>query len=235
MTQWIERINNHRVWQLLRKLRPEIDRALKCTDIDPTSIEILARLKVIISFAGNHLPVVDPYLFQLAPVDNLSNTLEALIKELQHFILNGDTLHIRNANAHVDVILDFLVRLNIIATEKFAELYRSGLEGALLDFRNTAPSTQDEFESLLARIAKLSSKLTAQRIRLTEVLTDFHAQFSATQKTRSCLEICDRHVGHGEEAYAGPDGKSHLSIFDLLLNLKQVRSSMTDCIKVAKS
>lgn len=64
MSQWIDRILNHSVWQHMTALGPAIDRAIAREDVDPPSIDGLERVRVVLTFTGKRLAGADPQLIQ---------------------------------------------------------------------------------------------------------------------------------------------------------------------------
>jgi hypothetical protein len=192
MSQWTEAFKNHPVWELLEKLGPEIEKAIVRDAIEPLTIEMLARMKGVLTFTGKRLSGADPYILVSAILDNLSESLALSIQEIQNFNVDGDAQHVLTANLHADAVLNYLAQLNIplttedfIAAKEAAELYRSGLEKVLLDIKTTSSPLQAEINSLRQMIASLTSQLNDEQARLAALSTDYQKQFSTTQEARA--------------------------------------------------
>lgn len=199
MSQWSEKIKNHQVWVLLQDLGPVIDAAFSIEGIDSETIDSLARLKSILSFSGRRLAGADSFLFQAGVFDNLASSLQSMIQEVQNYIANGNTGHIANANANGDSALTYLAQLNVqlttedfIAAKESAESYRLSVNKALKGVTGAATQLKSEIDLLQTRTAELSTELTSEQKRLTNIATEFQGQFSTAQELRSTTFASDQ-------------------------------------------
>ena len=199
MSQWSEKIKNHQVWVLLQDLGPTIDAAFSIEGMDSETIDSLARLKSILSFIGRRLAGADPFLFQVGVFDNLGSSLNSMVQEVQSFIANGNVGHITSANANGDSALTYLAQLNVllttedfVAAKESAESYRLSINKALKSVTGTASQLKSEIDSLQTRTVELSTELTTEQKRLSNIATEFQGQFSTAQELRSTTFASDQ-------------------------------------------
>src|SRR5438045_3604000 len=55
MSDWIERVQNHRVWTLMKDLGPLIDNAINLEDVDAVTLAGLERLRAVLTYCGKRL------------------------------------------------------------------------------------------------------------------------------------------------------------------------------------
>jgi hypothetical protein len=192
MNQWNERFKDHAVWQTLQALGPTIDQALAKEGSEPTTVEMLSRLKAVQIFIGRRLAGIDRYLLTGGPLDALNGSLAALTTEVRNFITNGNVAHLTNANAQGDASLNQLAQLNQPYTsEEFqgakeaAESYRQSLDAAITSTQLGITQSRADVEALRVRLGELTAQVEAEKTRLTSVATEFQSQFSTAQETRN--------------------------------------------------
>ena len=62
MSDWSERVQNHRVWTLMNDLGPIIDNALSLEDVEANTLAGLERLRAVLTYCGKRLGGGDPLL-----------------------------------------------------------------------------------------------------------------------------------------------------------------------------
>ena len=192
MTQWNERFKDHLIWKSLQDLGPAIDQALAHDGNDPSSIELLERLKAIQIFIGRRLAGADRYLLNQTQIDGINSSLQAFLAEARNFIANGNVGHLNNANAHAENALNLTSQINIPYTaedfqgaKEAADSYRQALDNALVATTTAAAKNRKELEAIQSRIAELTIEINAEKARVTATTTEFQSQFSKAQETRS--------------------------------------------------
>jgi len=210
MSSYTELFKNHRVWQLLKDIDPLIYNALNREGIDFDTLESISRIKSILAFTNKQLTSADPYLAQMASLENLSVSLQNVTQEVNSFVIDGNPEHITSANMHADSVLSNIAQINVPTTTKdfsaakeAAESYRYGIKKALSDVKSrssqidgeltslkthlddTLPQINSELTSLKTQLDEISSGIAAERERLSGIITDFQSQFAATQESRN--------------------------------------------------
>jgi len=192
VSQLVDRIKNHQVWKQLQALGPAIDSAVTRDGVDATQVDGLERLRAVLAFVGKRLAAADPATTQPSPLDSISAALQAAINEVQAFVANGSPGHIDNANAQGDTALTNLAQVNVPTTPKelagvkdAASDYRSTLEAHLRKANETIVGFGRDADGLKARLAELTNEISTERQKLSQLTTEFQAQFSTAQEARS--------------------------------------------------
>jgi uncharacterized membrane-anchored protein YhcB (DUF1043 family) len=191
MSQWADRIRDHAVWQHLAALGPSIDQARARGELDPQTVDGLERVRAVLAFLGKRLATADPFTTHPAPLDTLASALQSATAELHAFVADGSPGHITNANAHADTALQYLAQVAVPGTpEELAGLkdaataYRVTLEEQLARAAAISAELRSDADSLKASIADLAGQITGEKQRLSQLTSDFQAQFSSAQEAR---------------------------------------------------
>src|SRR5438045_696965 len=72
MSDWIERVQNHRVWTLMKDLGPLIDNAINLEDVDAVTLAGLERLRAVLTYCGKRLGGGDPLLVLPASLEAMA-------------------------------------------------------------------------------------------------------------------------------------------------------------------
>lgn len=195
MSEWVERIGGHPVWQQMRELGPAIDVAAAREGIEAAALDGLERVRTVLAFVGRRLGAADPVLLRVAPLDALNTHLQAVTSEVQAFSSDGDMSHLSRANGRCDEALNSLSDLVYPTTSEdlsvimeAASNYRSSLERALAEVkdqaRKTATSVQDDASTVQQKLSELQTDISNERSRLTALTSDFQSQFSSAQESR---------------------------------------------------
>ncbi len=192
MSQWTDRIRNHQVWQQLQSLGPAIDQAVAREGVDPDTVAALERLRAVLTFVGKRLAAADPATTHPGPLDGITTALQNSTNEVQAFVANGNAGHVANANSHGDTALSHLAQVAVPTTPKelaglkdAATAYRSALEEQLRKATAASSGLTGETDALKGKLTELSSAITAERQRLSQLASEFQSQFSSAQETRS--------------------------------------------------
>jgi len=192
MSQWIDRILNHSVWQHMTALGPSIDRAIAREDVDPPSIDGLERIRGVLTFTGKRLAGADPQLIQPGSLDSMASALQNTLSEIDAFVADGNAGHVINANSHADNILAHLPAINYpfvaddwISLRDSGVSYRETLEQNLLRGNESLSKARADVAQLEQRILELSAVASDERAKLTALASDFQSQFVAAQENRN--------------------------------------------------
>lgn len=194
MSQIVEQYKNHSIWQSMDNLGPIIDQAITREGIDPSTIELLARIKSVLTFIGKRLAGADPFLMQPGPLDKLASSIVAATSEISHFISNGNTAHIQNANNQANSMLSFIIQINVplttddfVAAKEAAENYRLGLDRILSDSISWSSQVSSEFNNLQLEIDDFANKFNVEREKIESLASNFQAKFSSSEDNRQML------------------------------------------------
>src|SRR5207253_8804323 len=105
MSDWIERVQNHRVWTLMKDLGPLIDNAINLEDVDAVTLAGLERLRAVLTYCGKRLGGGDPLLVLPARLEAMAASFESQKSAIQLFITDTSTDHITVPNTVPDYAL----------------------------------------------------------------------------------------------------------------------------------
>src|SRR5207245_9710609 len=93
MSDWIERVQNHRVWTLMKDLGPRIDNAINREDVDAVTLAGLERLRAVLTYCGKRSGGGDPLLALPASPEAMAGSLEPQKSAIQTSITATSTHH----------------------------------------------------------------------------------------------------------------------------------------------
>lgn len=192
MSQWIDRINSHPIWDELNSLGNSIDSALAREGNDVAVIDGLERLRTVLTFCGKRLAATDPVLIDTRSLNGLSAHLSVARAEIATFVSDGIASHVIAANAKADESLLVLPQILVSITSddltvinESISSYRTTLENYLklaLESQLRVKKASDENDEKLTVFAAL---LTAEQQRLSTLVLEYQTQFSAAQDKRA--------------------------------------------------
>jgi hypothetical protein len=204
VSQWTERIQDHRVWALMTALGAIIDKAVKLDDITPDAVDALERLRSVLTLSGKRLGGSDPLTVPPTSLDGLAGAFEAQISEIEAFTSDRNAAHLSSANSLADSALaNYLVQIPGVASSEEAiglvqtiSSYRSALEDQerlSLSARKLAKSQIEELTSTLdafrantqTTLAELRAQIDAERQKISAQATEQQKLFADAQQTRS--------------------------------------------------
>src|SRR5258708_38744734 len=116
MSEWISRVQDHRIWALMQSFGPTIDRAMSLDDIDLAIADALERLKSILTLCGKRLGGTDPLTILPTILDSLAGSFETQNNEVEAFVGDRNPTHIANANSAADACLAHLAQVPAVST-----------------------------------------------------------------------------------------------------------------------
>lgn len=192
MSQWIERINTHPIWDEIKSLGLAIDRAAAREGNDVAVIDGLERIRAVLAFCGKRLAATDPVLIDPRSLTGLNNQLTGARSEIDVYVTDGVASHIITANAKADEVLVALPSiLAPIATDDLTVInesvssYRTTLEKYLQAALDTQQKLKVACEANEAKITAFDTVLTAEQQRLATLVLEYQTQFSTTQDKRA--------------------------------------------------
>lgn len=192
MSEWSERFRNSPVWKALEDLGPAIDNAEAREGIELHLLEHLARTRAVLTFIGKRITALDPLLVQGGVLDSVSTHLTGAQTEIQSFTSNGSPGHLVNANSHMDSALAYTCQLNLPVTppelqglRDSAEKYRNSMERGVRGLATSISTVTQQIATVTTQASTLAADMSAERQRLTSMVSDFQSQFSAAQESRS--------------------------------------------------
>src|SRR5271166_2504466 len=93
MSEWDQRIREHRVFAEMQSLGPAIDSAIGVEGIEPEAFAGLERIRAILAFCGKRLA---------APLEEVAAGLTKAREEVEQFVSDKDAAHITAANTQAD-------------------------------------------------------------------------------------------------------------------------------------
>jgi hypothetical protein len=192
MSEWIDRIKTHQVWQELATLGPVIDQAAAREGNDTPVIDSLERLRVVLAFCGKRLAAMDPVLVEPRPLAALNSALTNARTEVQSFIANGNVGHLTNANSHADNVLAALSAIlspqasdDLTVISDAAASYRAALEKYLREAQASYQTVAGNADAVRVKLTELSNEVAAEKQRLAALVTDYQEKFSTAQEARA--------------------------------------------------
>lgn len=191
MSEWVNRIRGHALWNLLKTVSPLIDQALARENIEAAAIDSLERLRTVLIITNTRLSAIDPYLLDPRILGVLENAFNAIKNALDQFNSDGNITAINSANQNADDVLVTLQRsYSIENKEDLASLssatahYRGEIDKHLKHALKTHREIAATAEKNSQQLAELSAAITAEKERLSTVISEFQTQFSTGQDTR---------------------------------------------------
>lgn len=192
MSQWIERIRAHPVWDLLASVGLSISTAVDREENSPEATDSLERLRTVCDFCGRRIATCDPAIVMPAVLDSMIGPLTQLKVSIEAYSNSGEIAHLHAASAQADAtlnvmpgILGTLIPDELTTIGAAASSYRATLERHLA----TALAVQKEIKEKNAaneeKIAALQDTLNVEYGRATSLYTDQQSQFSAAQDKRA--------------------------------------------------
>jgi hypothetical protein len=193
MSEWDQRIREHRVFAEMRSLGPVIDSATSVEGIGPEAFAGLERIRAILKFSGKRLAAADPLIVFPAPLDEVAAGLTNAREEVERFVSDKDAAHITTANVQADRALSGVIQVpsayspeELGALVAMATTYRSAIEQNLSDSKRSTEEFRAETERLRSNVGELAATLQVEQQKLGQVVTDYQRQFlRSAGKTQS--------------------------------------------------
>jgi hypothetical protein len=192
MSQWIERINTHPIWDELKSLGLSIDRAASREGNDVTVIDGLERIRTVLAFCGKRLAATDPVLIELRSLNGLNKQLMVVRTEIDTFVTDGVVSHIATANVSADEVLIALPSIlaplasdDLTVINESISSYRTSLEKHLQAALATQQKLKEASDTNETKITAIEAALTAEQQRLATLLLEYQTQFSTAQDKRA--------------------------------------------------
>jgi hypothetical protein len=218
MSQWIERVQGHAIWQELKALGADIDGALAREAITPDNILALERIRSVLTYYGRRLASTDPALVPLAHLDSVIANFRTARTQVAAFAANGDINQLVSANGQADAILQSLGAVpSLAATEELtgiseaAASYQKTLAGYLATALTTQQMLSRLSEENQAAIAHIRETIDAQKAQLATTLTEQQSLFSKAQDERASTFAASQAEQLGKFSQAMSDQQTQFS------------------------
>jgi hypothetical protein len=192
MSQWIERINTHPIWEELKSLGNAIDLALARDQTDASVIDGLERMRTVLAFCGKRIASIDPALIEPRTLNEINGHLSIARTEIATYVTDGAASHIISANTKADdVLLGLPTILTPVSTEDLTIInasisqYRTTLEKYLQSALTAHIKLREKNDSNEESISALAAIITTQQQRLSTLILDYQTQFSTAQDKRA--------------------------------------------------
>jgi len=218
VSQWIERVQGHAIWQELKELGAAIDGALAREAITSDNILALERIRSVLTYYGRRLASNDPALVPLAHLDSVVTNFRSARTQVAAFAANGDVNQLVAANGQADAILQSLsVVPSLAAAEEItgiseaAASYQKTLAGYLAAALTTQQTLSRLSEENQAAIAHIRETIDAQKAQLATTLSDQQSLFSKAQDERATTFAASQAEQLGKFSQAMSDQQTQFS------------------------
>lgn len=192
MSQWIDRINNHAIWNELKALGIAIDLAVAREGNDAASIDGLERIRTVLAFCGKRLAATAPFLIEPGSLGEIYTPLVAARTELESYVTDGLATHIAAANLKADEMLTALASiLAPIAPEDLTVInesissYHTTLEKYLQEALAAQQKLKEASDANDTKISDLEAAIAEEQKKLATLVLDYQSQFSTAQDKRA--------------------------------------------------
>ncbi len=192
MSEWVERIRGHAVWQAMDSLGGAIDGAAKREGVEAAALDSVERIRAVLALVGKRLAGADPALLSVPPLDGLSASFQNSCAEVTAYVADGDAAHLANANAQVDAALVHLPAITYpFATDDWNALrdagvaYRESAEKQLAAVQKAASAIRAALDGERQRLVDLAQGVAVEQAKVTNLVAEFQSQFSTAQESRS--------------------------------------------------
>jgi hypothetical protein len=184
MSQWDEKIRNHQIWQDLSRGEGALAEAFTLNI--PATTEGLERIQAVLAFLRGRLTTLDPVMTPFNSLGALSKTLRnGLLQELETFKNTKNVSNIETSQAAIDTLLSQLSSLYSPSTPDDLD----GLASAATTYRNKLDQLTKEAnaaaQELKAETDNTRNAAMTERQQLSNITTEYQAQFSTAQETRN--------------------------------------------------
>lgn len=215
MSEWISRVKDHRIWELMNVLGPTIDKAVRLDDAEPAAVEALERLRSVLAFCGKRLGGSDPLTVPPAPLDAMAGAFESQKAEIEAFISDRNSAHLTAANNSADTALANLVQIpGVSASEELIGLmeavgsYRSELE-------ERERSTSAARKQANAEVAVLTTALETFKTQTQVTIAEMKSQLDA-ERQRISITAAEQ-----QKLFADAQAAQNSTYHDTLLKVQE--------------
>lgn len=191
MSQWIDRIQGHPVFQELIDLEQTLESSREAAQSDTTSFDAWERIERVVKFIRSYLTGIDPVLVPPGQLNNSQGQLQAARAQLSSFASSRNVNHLNEANNHIDNVLTYLANIPLqdrgTAAHELGEAaaaYRKSVGSLVRAFEKQFASLATEKDALQTRIQELTTEVAAQKQRADNVITQMQQQFAVAQESR---------------------------------------------------
>lgn len=191
MSQWIERIQGHAVFQELADLEKFVESSREAALADSTAFDAWERIERVTKFIRTFLSDIDPLLVPPSHLSNAHSQLQQVRNQLNSFAGNRNVGHLNEANNQLDNVLSHLGSIPRLeknaSTQELGEAassYKKSIGGLIRSLEKQLSGLVAEKDVLHTRLQELTAEVAAQKQRADNVIAQMQQQFSAAQEAR---------------------------------------------------
>jgi len=214
MSRWTDEFENTDFSNSFKMLVDKSKKLKLVANPSTSDVEELARLNKILTFIGNLLTACDPELMPFKTWENANGITQNALSNIQTFEENGDPTHIKEANTHLDSLIDKIKPYVVNgkgAAKAAGQAFRSYSKTIQETIKEVTSLNKSSIQSLSARKEALGALETEIQTakdkieKLTEELFDGTEEEDSTEDLIDTFfsEIKEYHEklisGHGED------------------------------------
>jgi hypothetical protein len=173
----MERVQNHRIWIVMKELGPLIDSAIKLEGVDAVTLAGLERLRAVLTYCGKRLGGADPLLVLPASLEAMAGSFESQKSAIQAFITDKTADHITAADAAADNALLTAFQLpGLLTSEEQIESvrnivsYRNAIEELAQRSNEARKKATSDIEELNLGVASFKGQIQNSLAELTALI-----------------------------------------------------------------
>jgi hypothetical protein len=184
-------------------LGPKIDEVEQLESLDPTALDALERLRIVLTLCGKRLGGTDPLTIPPVPLDAIAGSLDSARAEIEAYVTDRSAPHLFNANHSADAALIQLAQVPTVATkqelvglvqavndsrkvfERHANLSSDSLKKATSEIDGLRGNLDAFTAQTQTAVATMQAQLDAERQKISTQASEQHKLFADAQELRS--------------------------------------------------
>jgi hypothetical protein len=190
--QFVEYVSSHGIWGALNELGPVLDEVYKISEKNEKTLDVLNRIKYVLTFIGNKISGIDPYIIPKVHLDDIKDAINEILREAKAYTSDKNQNRIGLIGTSIDKALTSLARINVnVSTEDFinskksAEEYRDFVSNLINNMSDSNNRQIEQFADLKKNIEELKYNVISEKDNLSKLVADQASLFAAAQESRS--------------------------------------------------
>lgn len=190
MSQWVEGMLSHQVFQEISDINKALDLAKDACLHEVTFVDHWDRASTVVKHIKSVLDQADPLLVVMGNLNNISSYLQQAKGEINNFASNKNAGHWSNAQTSLDNCLAQLPTIprqsdtGIEDMKESAAGYRAAVAGWMDAIKKDGNGISEMQRTLQNRITEAIAEINTQKQRLDTAIATFQQQFSEAQQMR---------------------------------------------------
>jgi len=193
MSQWVDRINDHPIFETLKKINQSLEESTsKAEAASIEAVEALDRISNGSRFIEGMLGRVEPMLIVPTWLDSLNSSLTQISACVTQFGKTSDIGQLNNGNTHLDTALSQISTIHVLATpsdidnlREASSTFRRACGQLSRNLEAEVEQTRSASAALKTKLDELTTEVTTQKKRLDDAITSFTDSFNTAQSTRN--------------------------------------------------